>query len=252
MPGTESLDLPKGSLRGRPEIPDDSATVVAVTYRLAAPFRMLNVQAGAIARAILTAKGSLVAAFPNAAHIEAPDTDKNTAVLPVHPGVVQYLSSGEQSFLDEMQGYFYAATMLFSVLGSVWAMAASRMRGRRDEAERKQIGHLIQIADEARAAPDQDLGRLEGEFTRRSPASSRPAPAMRPQRWPPPTRSPCCPPESRGRTWNVADRPRLGLRDLAHRRRPPPRLWAGSGLSLYSLDSPLLALSRTTEPSSRD
>lgn len=104
IPGTESLDVPKGALRSRPEIPDDSTTVVAVTYRLVAPFTMLNLHAGAIARAILTAKGKLVEANPQASSIEAPDPDKSTAVLPIHPGVAQYLSSGEQSFLDEAQG----------------------------------------------------------------------------------------------------------------------------------------------------
>src|SRR6478672_2157362 len=35
-PGFESLDVPKGGLRSRPEIPDDTVTVLAVTYRLVA------------------------------------------------------------------------------------------------------------------------------------------------------------------------------------------------------------------------
>lgn len=164
IPGTESLDVAKGSLRPRPEIPEDSTTVVAVTYRLVAPFSMLNLHAGAIARAILTAKGKLVEAYPQAASIEAPDPDKTTTVLPVHPGVAQYLSSGEQSFVDEAQGYFYGAAMAFSVIGSLWAMVASRLSGKRYAAERNRIGRLIEIADEARAAPVEDLPRLDGEL----------------------------------------------------------------------------------------
>ncbi|GGH24288.1 TRAP ABC transporter [Alsobacter metallidurans] len=164
IPGTESLDLAKGSLRIHPDIPDDSTTVVAVTYRLAAPFSMLNLHAGAIARAILTAKGKLMEAYPQAASIEAPDPDKSSTVLPIHPGVAQYLSSGEQSFLDEAQSYFYAAAMVFSVVGSLWAMVARRLSRKRDAMERNRIGRLIQIADEARGAPKQDLSRLSGEL----------------------------------------------------------------------------------------
>jgi TRAP-type uncharacterized transport system substrate-binding protein len=161
FPGLESLDVPKGALRPRPELPDDSVTVMAVTYRLAAPFSMLNFEAGAIARSVLAAKADLAAAFPQAAQIEAPDPDANTSVLPVHPGVAQYLASGEQSLLDDLQGYAYAAAMAFSVIGSSWAMVASRMRRKQDAADRTQIARLIAIADQARRATAPDLLRLQ-------------------------------------------------------------------------------------------
>jgi TRAP-type uncharacterized transport system substrate-binding protein len=124
-PGVESLDVPKGVLRSRPEIPDDTVTVLAVTYRLVAPFTMLNVEAGAIARSLLTTKSKFAEAIPLAAHIEAPDPEKNTAILPVHPGVAEYLSSGEQSFLNELQGYAYGFGIAFSVLASAGALLSS-------------------------------------------------------------------------------------------------------------------------------
>jgi len=68
---------------------------------------MLDAVAGAIARSLFKTKALLVAKTPLASQIEAPDPDDKNPVLPVHPGVASYLNSGEQSFFDEFQQYFY-------------------------------------------------------------------------------------------------------------------------------------------------
>ena len=103
FPGLESIDVPAGAFRGRPPVPDDTVTALAITYRFVAPNTMLDAVAGAIARSLFKTKALLVAKTPLASQIEAPDPDDKNPVLPVHPGVASYLNSGAQSFFDEFQ-----------------------------------------------------------------------------------------------------------------------------------------------------
>ncbi len=92
FPGLESIDVPAGAFRGRPPTPDDTVTILAITYRFVAPNTMLDVVAGVIARSIFKTKAQLVAKTPLASQIEAPDPDAKDPVLPVHPGVVADLT----------------------------------------------------------------------------------------------------------------------------------------------------------------
>jgi TRAP-type uncharacterized transport system substrate-binding protein len=85
-PGFEAVDVPEGAFRGRPPVPGDTVKSLAVTYRFAIPLRMLNVVAGAMIRSILKTKSKLIAAAPLASQIEAPDTENQDPLLPVHPG----------------------------------------------------------------------------------------------------------------------------------------------------------------------
>ncbi|MDB5544135.1 MAG: C4-dicarboxylate transporter substrate-binding protein [Hyphomicrobiales bacterium] len=160
-PGFESLDIPSGALRAKPETPDDTLTTLALTYRLVAPERMLNVVAGAIGQAIFTAKTRLLTATPSAAYIEAPDTDAKSPILPIHPGVSAYLTNGEQSFFDEFQTYFYAVGIGLSLLISIGTMVTAYLSRKSSAAETAALAQLIKIADEARTAEEARLDELD-------------------------------------------------------------------------------------------
>jgi TRAP-type uncharacterized transport system substrate-binding protein len=160
-PGFESLDIPGGALRAKPETPDDTLTTLAVTYRLVAPEMMLNVVAGAIGQAIFTAKTRLLTATPTAAYIEAPDTDAKSSILPIHPGVSAYLTNGEQSFFDDFQTYFYAVGIGLSLIASLGTMAMGYLRRRSTAAEMSAVSNLVDIADQARTADEERLLELD-------------------------------------------------------------------------------------------
>jgi len=170
FPALESFDAPEGAFRSRPAVPDDSVTTLAVTYRLVAPDMMLNLVAGAVGRTLFTEKPRLTALSPLASQIEAPDPDAKNPVLPVHPGVADYLNNGDQSFFDELQSYFYLAAAVISILGSLLTIAIGRMRIGRLHHEQRRVGQFIEIADQAQkadsaalAALEQTLHRLIGE-----------------------------------------------------------------------------------------
>ncbi|MGC2224594.1 MAG: TAXI family TRAP transporter solute-binding subunit [Methylocella sp.] len=165
FPGLESIDVPAGAFRGRPPTPDDTVTTLAVTYRFVAPNTMLDVVAGAIARSIFTTKAQLVAKTPLASQIEAPDPDDKNPVLPVHPGVAAYLSSGEQSFFDEFQKYFYLGGIALSLAGSATALLVGRLSRKKSESDLRQIDRLIELADMALVArASSELKALEEEL----------------------------------------------------------------------------------------
>jgi len=107
--------------------------------------------AGAIARSIFKTKAQLVAKTPLASQIEAPDPDDKNPVLPVHPGVVAYLNSGEQSFFDEFQKYFYLGGMVLSMVGSAIALLVGHLNRKKSENDLRQIDRLIEFADNGTA-----------------------------------------------------------------------------------------------------
>ncbi|AWN40147.1 TAXI family TRAP transporter solute-binding subunit [Methylobacterium durans] len=176
LPGYESIDVPAGAFRGRPEVPGESVTSVAVTYRLVASRTMLDILAAAIARSVFTMKPMLLAATPLASQIEAPDTDDKNPSLPIHPGVIAYLSNGDQSFFDTSESYVYVIGILVSLTGSALAILADRRRRRQSTRDRKLLLRLVEIAERARdadptslAALDQDLhGLVAAALTRQA------------------------------------------------------------------------------------
>jgi TRAP-type uncharacterized transport system substrate-binding protein len=163
-PAFESLDLAKGVLKAKPEIPDDSVTTLAVSYRLVAPEVMLSAVAGAIGQAIFTSKPRLLAATPLASGIEAPDPDEHNAILPIHPGISNYLTNGTESFFDEFQAYFYIFGFAIGMIASLWTLLLGYLSRSGLAAERKTVTHLIEIADRARKATPPELQELENEL----------------------------------------------------------------------------------------
>jgi TRAP-type uncharacterized transport system substrate-binding protein len=163
-PGFQEIDIPKGAFKGNPSVPDDDAKGVAVSYRFAVPTTMLNAVAGALARSILKTKAKLMALTPLANQIEAPDPDEKNPLLPIHPGVAAYLSSGDQSFFDEFQSYFYFIGILLSVIGSAVAVLAGLVSNRKLHNEQEKIFRLLTIGNEASNASPAELEALQQEY----------------------------------------------------------------------------------------
>ena len=164
FPGLESVDIPEGAFKARPPTPDDSVKGVAVTYRFVVPLTMLDAVAGVIARSTLKTKANLMAVTSHANQIEAPDPDEKNSALPIHPGVAAYLSSGDQSFIDEAQKYFYAIGIPLSIIGSALAIVSGMLRNKQLQGDQQRIFRLLVIADEAGDANLGELDTLEKEF----------------------------------------------------------------------------------------
>jgi TRAP-type uncharacterized transport system substrate-binding protein len=164
FPSFESIDVPAGAFKGRPEVPDDTVTCLAITYRMVVPERMLNVVAGLIGMSILKTKEKLMKTLPVVTQIEAPDTDSTSPVLPVHPGVAAYLTSGDQSFFDSLQQYLYIVGIPLSILGSLGAVVFGRVTQKKALVDQQQVYRLLVLAEAARTADSTELAKLEEEL----------------------------------------------------------------------------------------
>src|SRR5256884_5661641 len=117
----ESFDVPKGTLRGAPPVPDDDLTTLRTSLYLVAHKKLGNDLVTSLTKALLAARRDLIGELPILAQVTAPDTDPN-AYLPVHPGAAAVYNSTTQSFMDEYGNWIYLTPM---VLGGAATLLAS-------------------------------------------------------------------------------------------------------------------------------
>ena len=118
----ESFDVPKGTLRGAPAVPDDDLTTLRVSLYLVAHKKLGNDVVTSLTKALLAARRDLIGELPVLAQVTAPDTDPD-AYLPVHPGAAAVYNATTQSFLDEWGNVIYLTPMILGGLATVVAAA---------------------------------------------------------------------------------------------------------------------------------
>ena len=116
----ESFDVPKGTVRGSPPVPDDDLTTLRTSMYLVAKKSLSNDVGTALTEAIIKARRELLAENPLFAQITAPSTDAD-AYLPVHPGALAVYNGTKQSFMDEYSNYIYIGPMVLAGIASVLA-----------------------------------------------------------------------------------------------------------------------------------
>jgi TRAP-type uncharacterized transport system substrate-binding protein len=118
----ESFDVPKGTLRGSPPVPDDDLTTLRVSLYLVAHKKLGTDLATSLTQAIMSARRDLMREQPLFAQMTAPSTDQD-AYLPLHPGAAAVYNSTTQSFMDEYGNWIYLTPMLLG--GAVTMLAAA-------------------------------------------------------------------------------------------------------------------------------
>lgn len=118
----ESFDVPKGTLRGYPPVPDDDLTTLKTSVYLVAKKSLSSDIATNLTQAILKARRELLPENPLFAQITSPSTDAD-AHLPVHPGALAVYNGTQQSFIDEYSNYIYLGPIVLGGIASVLAAA---------------------------------------------------------------------------------------------------------------------------------
>ena len=116
----ELFDMPKGTLRGAPPLPDDSLSTLRVPVYLVAKDKLSDDTAAALAKAIMDVRRELLVDSPILAQVAAPDDDKN-APIPVHPGAKAFFDGDEKSWFDRYGDWLFYGTLLLGTLGSIMA-----------------------------------------------------------------------------------------------------------------------------------
>ena len=123
----ESFDIPLGTLRGNPPVPESDVTTLRVGSYLVANKKLDADLITALTQALINARNDLVRDQPLLAGIAAPDTDPD-AYIAVHPGAAAFYNGTQQSFMDKYSNWIYLTPMVLGALASIFA-AASRFLG---------------------------------------------------------------------------------------------------------------------------
>ena len=118
----ESFDVPKGTLRGSPPVPEDDLTTLRTSLYLVAQKKLGTDLVTRLTQAIMSVRRDLLREQPIFAQITAPSTDQD-AYLPLHPGAAAVYNSTTQSFMDEYGNWIYLTPMILGGLATVLAAA---------------------------------------------------------------------------------------------------------------------------------
>ena len=118
----ESFDVPKGTLRGNPPVPDDDVTTLRTSLYLVAKKTLSSDLIATLAQTLMNVRRDLLGEEPIFAQIAAPSTDAD-AFLPLHPGAAAFYNGTQQSFMDEYGNWIYLTPMILGGVASVLAAA---------------------------------------------------------------------------------------------------------------------------------
>ena len=118
----ESFDVPKGTLRGAPPVPDDDLTTLRTALYLVANKKLSSDLVTKLTQTIMNVRRDLLVEQPIFAQITAPSTDAD-AFLALHPGAAAFYNGTQQSFMDEYGNWIYLAPMILGGMATVLAAA---------------------------------------------------------------------------------------------------------------------------------
>jgi TRAP-type uncharacterized transport system substrate-binding protein len=118
----ESFDVPKGTLRGAPPVPDDDLTTLRASLYLVAQKKLGTDLITRLTQSIMSVRRDLMGEQPIFAQITSPSTDQD-AYLPLHPGAAAVYNATQQSFMDEYGNWIYLTPMVLGGIATALAAA---------------------------------------------------------------------------------------------------------------------------------
>ncbi|MBX9825968.1 MAG: ABC transporter substrate-binding protein [Xanthobacteraceae bacterium] len=161
----ESYELPKGTIRGSPAVPDEDLTTLRLPLYLVANKKISDDVAGALVKAVFDARRELSKEHPLLAQIAEPDKDKD-AFIPIHPGAAQYFEDEQKSFFDKYGDQLFYGSMLLGMLTSMLAGVWRYMlKGDPKPLQERPLSRLFALMDRVREARDEtELAQAEQEI----------------------------------------------------------------------------------------
>jgi len=160
----ESFDVPKGTFRGAPAVPDDDLTTLRVSFYVVAHKKLDNDLISSLTQSLLSARRDLIGELPILSQVTAPDTDPG-AYLPVHPGAAAFYNGTTEGFMDRWSNTIYLTPMILGGLASVLAFAWKFLRIGNPLSEEAPLDALYALARRIRQADKEtDLSQIEDEI----------------------------------------------------------------------------------------
>jgi TRAP transporter TAXI family solute receptor len=160
----ESYDIPKGTIRGSPPIPDDDLTTLRVPFYLVAKEKLDEDSVAELTKAVMEMRGSLIGEHPILAQITAPSTEKDAAIA-IHPGAAAYFGGEVKTIFDKYGDQFFYASMLVGMLSSIAAAIWKFMLPDATATDGRPPERLYKIIARIRhAGSDAELDQIEEEI----------------------------------------------------------------------------------------
>jgi len=118
----ESYELPKGTVRGSPPIPDEDLTTLRVPFYLVADKKVSESAVAELTKVIMDARRDLLTEYPLLAQVSAPSTDKD-AYIPLHKGAAAFYLDTQQNWLDKYSNELFLLPVILGLFASflTWA-----------------------------------------------------------------------------------------------------------------------------------
>jgi TRAP-type uncharacterized transport system substrate-binding protein len=159
----ESFDVPKGTLRGNPPVPDDDLTTLRTSLYLVAKKTLGSDLITTLTQTLMSVRRDLMREQPIFAQIAAPSTDTD-AYLPLHPGAAAFYNGTQQSFMDEYGNWIYLTPMVLGGVASVLA-AGWKFLGIGQPVEQGPLDSLYALGRRIRKADSEtELSDIEEEI----------------------------------------------------------------------------------------
>src|ERR1700744_5470397 len=113
----ESFDIPKGTLRGAPPVPEDDVTSLRVGFYLVANRHLSSGLVSELTERLMSVRRDLIGEQPLLSGIAAPDLDSD-AFIGAHPGAAAFFNGTEESFMDRWSNAIYLTPMVLGALAS--------------------------------------------------------------------------------------------------------------------------------------
>jgi TRAP transporter TAXI family solute receptor len=160
----ESYDLPKGTLRGSPAIPDDDLTTLRIPIYLIAHRDLASDDVMELTKAVMDARRELLGAHPVLAQIASPSTESD-AFIPIHAGAKAYFDGDHKTFFDKYGDALFYGPMALGALTSLFAAAWKFMGIGTDASNSSLLASLGALANRIReAGSPADLAAVEDEI----------------------------------------------------------------------------------------
>jgi TRAP-type uncharacterized transport system substrate-binding protein len=159
----ESFDVPKGTLRGSPPVPEDDLTTLRTSLYLVAHKKLSSDLVTSLTQAIMSARRNLLREQPIFAQITAPSTDLD-AYLPLHAGAAAVYNSTTLSFMDQYGNWIYLTPMILGGVATLLA-AAWKFLGIGNRATEGPLDSLYALARRIRKVDSEaELSDIEEEI----------------------------------------------------------------------------------------
>ncbi|SDM96642.1 TAXI family TRAP transporter solute-binding subunit [Afipia sp. GAS231] len=160
----ESFDVPKGTLRGVPPVPEDDLTTLRTSLYLVANKKLSSNTIATLTQTIMGVRRELLGEQPIFAQIAAASTDSD-AFIPVHPGAAAFYNGTQQSFMDQYSNEIFLAPMMLGGIASVLAAAWKFLGIGNPETIQGPLDSLYALARRIRkATTDAELEAIEDEI----------------------------------------------------------------------------------------